>query len=324
MTAREENKAVARRFVTSPFWKPEYRELLADGLVIDFPSAPPGMPQYFSGPETERYLEWMNRTVRTWQVELEELHGVQNDTVTFWAVGRCGGQVFWGLQDGEFQSKFIFRLRVVRRRVVQVKMMMDPLCFLKAAGRICPLFRMDLHHPEIEARLSQHPQNPHSKAEEAPEAAPGRPVDLRQRILGNLDAFRSPDYWASVSHLATYSPHLKAYVWFLPPEMGQADYSQAEMPRVDCWSVLSCPDIDFDSSGTTWMADDASVYFGEYTCNGRTRWLGNGVEGCYRNHYFYILRMDEEGRIAVSEEFLNPINKFNSINVSLPSFPYYL
>ena len=32
---------------------------------------------------------------------------------------------------------------------------------------------------------------------------------------------------------------------------------------------------------------------------------------------------DGRGRIAYCEEVLNPINKFNSIDVSIPSFPYY-
>ena len=37
----------------------------------------------------------------------------------------------------------------------------------------------------------------------------------------------------------------------------------------------------------------------------------------------YVLRFDDAGRIACCEEVLNPINKFNSIGVSIPSFPYY-
>ena len=32
---------------------------------------------------------------------------------------------------------------------------------------------------------------------------------------------------------------------------------------------------------------------------------------------------DGRGRIACCEEVLNHINKFNSIDVSIPSFPYY-
>ena len=58
-------------------------------------------------------------------------------------------------------------------------------------------------------------------------------------------------------------------------------------------------------------------------CWGRVDWLGNNAPGHYRNRYFYVLRFDDLGRIACCEEVLNPINKFNSIGVSIPSFPYY-
>ena len=59
-------------------------------------------------------------------------------------------------------------------------------------------------------------------------------------------------------------------------------------------------------------------------CWGEVDWVGNNAPGAhYRNRYFYVLRFDNAGRIACCEEVLNPINKFNSIGVSIPSFPYY-
>lgn len=320
MKVREENRLIAKQFITSPYWQAEYRQLFSDTYAFDFPSAPPGMPQSFVAGEVENFMEWMARTVKRWDVELEEIHGVQNDASTFWAVGWVDADVYWGLHDGHFHSKFIARIEVVKKRVRYMKLMMDPLKFLDAAGRTYPVFRMDLNHPEIDEMLSENTGNPHSKAEDAQEGA----VDLGGRVQGSLDAFRSPEYWQAVSHDATYASDLKGYVWFLPPEMGKVNYSPEELARVDAWSVLSCPEIDFHPSGTSWKADDADIYFCEYYCKGFTRWLGNNVDGRYRNHYFYILRMNDQGEIAVSEEFLNPINKMNSINVSVPSFPYYL
>lgn len=322
MKVREENKAVAKRLITAPFWQEVCQPLFADGFYFDFPSAPPGMPQSFRDGEVDNFMEWMNRTVKNWTVELEEIHGVQNDAVTFWAVGWVDADVCWGLHDGHFHSKLIARMEVTDQKLRYMKLMMDPLKFLDAAGRSYPIFRMDLYHPEIDAMLAHHKGNPHSKADDAAETVQ---TALSDRIQGNVDAFRSPDYWTAVSHDATYSPDLKAFVWFLPPEMdSNPSYTPEELERVDVWSVLSCPEIDFDSSGVSWKADDADIYFGEYYCKGMTRWLGNNVEGHYRNHYFYILRMNEQGEIVVSEEFLNPVNKMNSINASVPSFPYYL
>jgi len=123
--------------------------------------------------------------------------------------------------------------------------------------------------------------------------------------------------------MATFSPIHDSNVWFLPPEMCET-YPPEMMERVEAWTVMSCKKIDFDEAGRYWATDDPSVYFAEYMCWGDVDWIGNNAPGGhYRNRYFYVLRFDEAGRIACCEEVLNPINKFNSIGVSIPSFPYY-
>ena len=74
-------------------------------------------------------------------------------------------------------------------------------------------------------------------------------------------------------------------MWCLPPEMdSNATYSPTELERVDAWSVLSCPEIDFQPCGLSYKANDADIYFGEYY----SRWLGNGVNGRYRNQYLAL------------------------------------
>lgn len=321
MIAREKNKAIARQMIVSEYWKDEYKDLFSDLYYFDFPTAPPGMPQRFQDGEVDNFFEWMGRTVKRWDVDLEEIHGVENDSTTFFAVGWVDADVYWGMQDGHLHSKMLAKISVKNQKVCYMKLHMDPLKFLDAAGRKYPIFRMDIDHPEVYQYLENTKEDPHAKAGDAPEEE----LTKEQKIQKTLDAFRSPDYWYQVSHEASYQDGFTAYVWCLPPEMDKdATYDGEELARVEAWSVLSCPEIDFHEGGITWKADDADIYFGEYDCKGTTTWLGNDVVGKYRNNYFYILRMNEKGEVAVSEEFLNPINKMNSINVSVPSFPYYL
>lgn len=276
------------------------------------------MPQYFDNYRVREYFEWMNRTVKSWHVDLEELYAAPDDPNLFWAVGTYEGDVFWGNHHGRFTSKFIKKIRLYDSKIVHVKMMLDPLAYLNAAGRTCPVFRMDIHHPDVDRFMEESkPEHP-----EAPSPPPAGPDSASQRIIDNLDAFRNGDYWKSVYTIADYADDAQMHVWFLPPEMDH-EYPPELMPRVHAWSELSCTNIMFDYNGVAYPTEDPQVYFAEYRCSGDTNWLGNECSGRYRNEYFYILRFNENGQIRVCEEFLNPVNKFNSINVSLPSFPYY-
>lgn len=80
----------------------------------------------------------------------------------------------------------------------------------------------------------------------------------------------------------------------------------------------------FDPNGKVYATLDPSLFICEYSVYGSSDWIGNNCPGMYRNQYFHVFRLDELGRIVLHEEYLNPINKFNSINVSLPTFPYFL
>jgi hypothetical protein len=178
---------------------------------------------------------------------------------------------------------------------------------------------MTMDDPRIDEFIKDNPPR---------EPEPDRDIDMspdaiRERIQRNLDAFRSGDYFAALENLATFAPDHESKVWFLPPEMREV-YPPEMMERVEAWTVMSCRKIDFDGAGRYWATDDPRVYFAEYMCWGEVDWIGNDAPGGrYRNRYFYVLRFDTAGRIACCEEVLNPINKFNSIGVSIPSFPYY-
>lgn len=319
MSVKESNRAIVTTYLTSPFWEPEFSGLFSEDFTMDIPSAPPGMPQHFDAFDARQYRQWLSRTVSNYQSQVSELYGTPDPNV-FWAIRSVSADVVWSKQPGRFESKIFCRVELAEGKIRYVAINWNPLAFLYAVHAEVPVFRMDLYDPRIDAFLK----------EQAGEEAAGEeaPLDMSEeaiasRIQNSLDAFRSGDYFWALEHMATFAPNHDSKVWFLPPEMKES-YPMDMMPRVEAWTAVSCPNpIDFDAAGRYWATDDPSVYFAEYMCWGKVDWVGNDSPGWYRNRYFYVLRFDAAGRIACCEEVLNPVNKFNSIGVSIPSFPYY-
>lgn len=311
-------RSLVERYLTVPFWEPQYHELFTDDFSMDIPSAPPGMPQHFDAYDARQYRQWLLRTVDQYSSRIIELYGTPDPEV-YWAVREVQAEVRWGKEPGHFESRIFCRVELTQGKIRYVAINWNPLAFLYAVHAQVPIFKMDLYDPSIDAILQQpQPENPTDA-----QTLDMTPDAVARRIQNNLDAFRSGDYFYGLEHLATFAPNHASIVWFLPPEMKES-YPEEMMPRVEAWTMASCPyPLDFDTAGRYWATDDPKVYFAEYMCAGQVNWVGNDKPGWYRNRYFYILRFDDAGRIACCEEILNPINKFNSIGVSIPSFPYF-
>ncbi len=318
MSSKILNREVVKRAVISQFWKSERNELFADSFHIDFPNAAPGIPQCMDEFEVAAFFHWLDETVESWECNLEDLYGTPDPNV-FWAVSFIRAQVHWGGQDGLLETKRFGRYELKDGKIVFLSELTNPLKWLEAAGREIPIFHMDYNNDRVIAELEKNQNAPHNACMHLATD----PDSVNTRIANNLAAFMNGDYWKSVATIATYQPGYDSKVWFLPPEMRES-YPEEDMERVEMWSLLSCPYIEFDRRGRVWETDDPHVYFGEYRCIGITDWIGNNKPNSrYRNRYFYILHMNDAGEISGCEEILNPINKYNSINVSVPSFPYY-
>lgn len=318
MDHKEANRAIVNVYLNEEYWKPEHQTLFADNFVLDLPSAPPGMPQHLDAFDARQYREWLCRTVTNYASRVHEVYGTP-DPDLFWAVRTVDCDVKWGKEPGHFTSRIFSRIELKEGKLSYIKNNWNPLAFLYAIGADVPIFRMDMDDPRVDAFIKENAE------QEAQEPAPldMSPEAIRQRIQNNLDAFRCGDYFYALANIATFAPDYDSKVWFLPPEMKES-YPAEMMERVEAWTAVSCPKIDFDEAGQYWATDDPHVYFCEYMCWGDVDWVGNNAPGAhYRNRYFYVLRFDDAGRIACCEEVLNPVNKFNSIGVSIPSFPYY-
>lgn len=327
-------KDFLEKIIQGPAWSHAvFPEFYSDTFHFDFPSAPPGMPTSFDCWEAERCFEWLNRTVKSCTASIEEAYATPG-TDLYWVIGTVHLHTDWGNTDGEYFSKYFLQIEIEQNRVSYLKVRMDPLGFLTAAGRKLPIFHMDLYDPMVDQYIPRHVANKTAFADEVlgrtPEAVKKR---IRDNLLANTCGIEREKYRAKETCNREYSQG----VWFIPDEMNRIipqrtlqrsdgkDIPEQMKDRVAGWTKASSPWMYRDTRNRIYKTDNDKVYFCEMNGYGPGRWRGNGIDnGHYHQAYLIVIKFDDAGRLAVRDEVLNPISKFNSINVSLPSFPYYL
>ena len=316
---KQKNKALLEKWCTEQFWTKDNRSVFFnEEATLDFPSAPPGMPQTMDCFDTMLYFDWLERTTKSYSSTSDGIYGTTDPDV-FWVIRDVNADVFWGQEPGTFTSRIFSRIEFSNGKINYIKSCWNSLKFLEAAGLHIPLFKMDLNDGRIMGYLAYEADG---EPYEQPQLS-ADPEKVADRILKGLELFTKPDYFTATADFSGYAKDCESVVWFLPPEMRET-YTPTEMPYVEAWTLASCHSLNFSPNGRWWKTDEPGLYFAEYMCEGLVDWIGNNTSGAhYRNRYFYLIRFNQYGQIIRTEEVLNPINKFNSIGVSLPTFPYY-
>jgi|GEM_PF-1985151 len=315
-TAKKQNYNLVEKMITSQYWLSENRDMFSGDFTLELPNAPPGMPQYFNPEEFKLYKDWLSRTVKTWKVNPGyEIYGTKNENL-FWVVRECSGDVHWAGTDGKFESRMVSRITTEKGKIKHMKELSDPLSFLKAIGAEVPIFRVEMDHEEIKK----------VKAEAAKNEKPAAPMDnspaaVAKRLSNNLAVYRDALDYSAEAGMMTLAENCEWRVWFLPPEMKEAYYGD-EAIGIDIWSTRSVISYKYFPDAVIYETDDPSIYFIECGGGGISEWQGNNVRGAYRNRYVMFCQF-QNGALIRHHEYLNPVNKFNSINKSIPSFPYY-
>ena len=60
---KELNRKKLDTYLTENFWEAAYDDLFSPDIVVDIPSAPPGMPQHLDAFDFAQYRGWLRRTV---------------------------------------------------------------------------------------------------------------------------------------------------------------------------------------------------------------------------------------------------------------------
>ncbi len=347
MTQKELNTITAKKVAASAFWNGDiFARYFADDFTMDIPSAPPGMPNYYSTWEAERCFEWLNRSVRSWDCEVREFYTTPNYAGLFWAIGQGEGDVFWGEHDGHLSTAYYLKIEFSGTKISHISWRLDGFAMLRAAGREPdihyfrvpetesmltgnenPGFEVNLYSPEIDAYVESHKFNYQGKDAAEVDMIDRSPEAVAARIQRNLAQYVCGVEREKYRKLESCSPSYKNGAIFLgeiPMPDAAPDRLEELMARRWGWAKVCSPWMYRDPRGKICQTDDPHVYFAEMNCHGSGAWETCGVKiGHYKQDYLLYLRFDDAGRVEIYDEILSAVNVLNSVGAPIVNFPYY-
>lgn len=309
-----EKKEFILSVMSQQWWKPCYDSAFTDDFKLECPFAPPGMFQEIPFPQIMVHKDWLARTVKSWEVDVISILGPkQPDGDVFFLTYNVRGAVHWGGCDGEYQNRVVDRVTLRDGKICNIREWSNPLQYIWAAGREIPLFRVSLDWNCNIGSVLNRPKAPEPEYDLSPEACEARRKE-------NIFRFSTDTAGIACQPIRVPEGFLR-YVWFVPPEM-KDHYSDEEAPFMELWSSLSCDGFQFLPGAVVYETEDPNECFFEPSATAVYHWEGNHSHGGYMNRYLCHIEMNEQGFCTRYDEYLNPINKMNSINKSIPSFPW--
>lgn len=291
------------RFCSALFWEESYDDLFSDRLTVDFPHAPPGMLQHLDRFEFDAFRFWLRNTVREMEVVDRPTIIPTADPELFWAVRFTRGRVYWALRECDYANEHAMMIRVQEGKIVYLKDYFNPLAFYRALNIELPAFRYD---PDPNAENCRMPEGEPSRLTEAAN---------RQRVYDN---FVNPINFDS-SLESIYASDIVMVCPNVPYSMPEA-YSGVDFDIENKWMFEVCLDMVGPETTPAYQSPDGKWLMVEANCYLRTLWSGH--QGHYTQRELYMVYL-VDGKISHFRVYFNPINKFSSMNQSVPSFPYF-
>ena len=309
-----EKKELILSVLTNQWWKPEYNACFTEDFCLELPFAPPGMFQEIPFPQIDVHKEWLCRTVKSWNVEVLSIVGPkQPDGDVFFLTYNVKGDVCWGGNDGTYQNRVVDRVTLQGAQICNIREWSNPFQYIWAAGREIPTFHVSLDWNSNIGSVLNRPITPLPEYDLSPEACEARRAE-------NIYRF-STDTAGIACQPIKVKDGFQRYVWFVPPEM-KDHYSDEEAVFMELWSSLSCESFHFLPGAKVYETENPNEAFFEPSATAVYHWEGNHSYGGYMNRYLCHITMNEQGFCDRYDEYLNPINKMNSINQSIPTFPW--
>ena len=303
VTRKTPQYELVKQFCSLPFWEEQYDALFAPDLVVDFPHAPPGMLQHLDRFEFDAFRFWLRNTVRELELVTAPTIIPTTDPDLFWTVRFTRGKVYWAKKDCDYSNEHAMMVRVRDGRIVYAKDYFNPLSFYRALDISLPAF---IYDPDPAAENTRMPAGAESKLTEA---------QNRQRVMDNFlnpinfDADLEPIYTNDIVMVCPNVPYSM-------PER----YEGADFDIENKWMFENCLDLVGPEHTPSYQSADGNWLMVEANCYLRTLWSHH--EGHYTQRELYMVYL-ERGKIKHFRVYFNPLNKFSSMNQSVPSFPYF-
>lgn len=296
------NYYVVEKYLINDFWLQEHDGMFADDITADFPYAPPGMIQHMTAYEFLAHRIWLRNTVKSDGIKVKPVVIPTTDPNVFWGIRWLSGNVYWAKKNGYFDSECITLFVMSKGKINHLQQFENPLSYYKAIGITLPTFEYDPIDTAPSARMPQGGVSSYPDEE-----------NLRRAIINFTNPieadFDEPIYTTSVIEVCPYAPHNMPEVY-----SGKSFDVQAE------WMFRACPEWNTPAPPKIYHSTDPDVIVIRSDGYGRTTW--SHAEGHYLQRELQVAFLDK-GKIKHFRVYFNPLNKFASMNLSIPTIPYF-
>lgn len=299
---KETNLRAVQYFSETLFWLPEHRGMYASNFTFEFPFAPPGWLQKLNVGETVTHFDWLSRTIRSWSWAESKVYAT-NYPDKFWIMRQGKGEVSWAGREGNYDGRFLTLLTVNDGKITHIRDYFDSIAMYRAIGVKLPVFKYGA--PAAESMPDREPVPDLSGDEEA----------VCRQLKDTLSKFVAMDFWEDAEINANDIVH---ELPFAPDDMPKR-YEGKAYDALNAWISGNCLEWKTYPGTILYVTDEEGVFFIESGGTGYMSWTG--VKGHYQQRELSFLRT-EQGYVKEFHEYFNMTNKFNSINVSIPTFPY--
>lgn len=298
---------LVKKFLSVPYWEPEYDGLFAPDVEADFPYAPPGMIQHMIPFEFKVYRFWLCQTLRSWKEDMPPVIIPTTDPDLFWAIRWGSGRVYWAKREGSYANEFVYRIVVKDGRIRSMREYANPIGFYDALGVVLPNFNylLDLADDAPCTRMEEGERSHFTPDENLRRAV----ANFADPINGH-DEDPEPIYASNMVEVTPYAPRDMLERW-----EGKDFDIQSE------WMFRTVPEWNVIESAPFYQSTDPNVIVVESYGYGRTAW--SNKEGHYTQRELQIVHLNDEGKIDHFRVYFNPLCKFSSMNQSVPTFPYF-
>ena len=300
--------AVVERFVNAEFWKPEFDDLFAPDIRVEFPHAVPGMPMYMIPYEfNEVFRFWLCKTVKSHKAVHAPCIIPTTDPDLFWAIRQVEDAVYWAKKDGVFRCEFADRIVVKDGRIAELREYANPVAFYNAIDIVLPNFNFldDIVKEAPSVRMGKDQASHFTREENV------------ARAVAN---FANPINGHDEDPESIYAHDMIEVCPFVPRDMPES-YVNEEFDIQTEWMFRCCVEWETIEKVPFYQSVDPNIIIVESYGRGRMLWSNH--EGHYTQRELQIVHLDQDGKIDHFRVYFNSLNKFFSMNQILPAFPYF-
>jgi len=298
---------VVETFASNEYWKEQFDDLFAPDVHIEYPYAPPGMFQYFSPFEFGAHRYWLRNIVKTWTLTKPATIIPTSNPGLFWVVRFVSAEMVLAKRPGHFEAEILSRIEVRNGKITSLREYEDPLAYYRALDDVLPTF---YYVPDLAEAPPTFRMSADAVSKFSAERNKARAVAMLSNPITGYDGDPEPLYSHDVVQVLPFAH----YDQYRVNRGINFDRNIEWMLRiVKFWNTIEKSEVYESVDPKVFVV--GSYGYGELTWGFRP--------GHYIQREFMTCHVNQAGKIEHLRVYFNPMMKFTSTNVRIPTVPYF-